>query len=237
MSPLKVLFSALVVSCSLLSINVSAQQSFKPTTLWPYVNGQFTFGTVYLTGGQTSDASLNVHLMSGELHQLSGDNITSLPLANIDSVRIGKVTFVPVDGCLCQLLGHSEHVVVVKKVIGDFNKLMSGTGAYGSTLSTSGRRELTSLEIGGINQTNHGFLLQNRDNAQYLPVKTSRLVVVYSAEGGKPQVVEASSRSVRDLIHESRQEEWKSVLKSAKIKWSNDESVGDVAPLLEKFLW
>ncbi len=215
----------------------AAQQTYKPTTLWPYVNPEFIQGTVYQSGGRTTDATLNVHLMSGELHSLKGDNISALTLTEVDSVRIGATTFISYDGCMCEVLGHSGRVFVIKKVIGDFNKLMSGTGAYGTTLSTSGRRELTSLEIGGINQTNHGLLRQNRDQSQILPVKTSRLVVITSADGkAANQVVDCTSRSVKELIPENRQEEWKAAVKEAKIKWSKDEGAGKVAALLNKFI-
>lgn len=222
------------------SANISystAQQTYKPTTLWPYVNSEFTQGTVYQSGGRATDATLNVHLMSGELHSLKGDNISAVTLTEIDSVRIGSTTFIPSDGCMCEVLGHSGRVFVVKKVIGDFNKLMSGTGAYGTTLSTSGRRELTSLEIGGINQTNHGLLRQNREQSQILPVKTSRLIIITSADTkAAPQIVDCTSRSVKEFIPENRQDEWKAAVKAAKIKWTKDESASGIAVLVDKFI-
>lgn len=232
--------TALIALTAVFSVNICdsvAQQTYKPTTLWPYVNSDFSQGTIYQSGGRATDATLNVHLMSGELHSLKGDNISAVTLTEIDSVRIGSTTFIKTDGCMCEVLGHSGRVFVVKKVIGDFNKLMSGTGAYGTTLSTSGRRELTSLEIGGINQTNHGLLRQNREQSQILPVKTSRLVVITSADAkAAPQIVDCTSRSVKEIIPAEKQDEWKAAVKVAKIKWSKDESVGGIAALVDKFI-
>lgn len=125
-------------------------------------------------------------------------------------------------------------MAVVKKVYGDFNKLMSGTGAYGSSLSTSAKRELTSIEIGGINQTNHGILLRTRDDGQFLPVRTDRLVCVFS--GGDVKVVDASARAVRGLVPSDRWDELKAALKAAKIKWGRDEGVAPVAAIVDGFL-
>ncbi len=237
MLQLKTALVALTVFFTANTIGSMAQQTYKPTTLWPYINSDFSQGTVYQSGGRTTEATLNVHLMSGELHSLKGDNISAVTLTEIDSVRIGSTTFIPSDGCMCEVLGHSGRVFVVKKVIGDFNKLMSGTGAYGTTLSTSGRRELTSLEIGGINQTNHGLLRQNREQSQILPVKTSRLIIITSADAkAAPQIVDCTSRSVKELIPAAKQDEWKTAVKEAKIKWSKDESAGSIAALVNKFI-
>lgn len=59
-------------------------------------------------------------------------------------------------------------------------------------------------------------------------------MVVETAEG--ETVVEASSRSVRGIIPESRRGEWKSAVKSAGIKWGRDESAKTLASLLNSFL-
>ncbi|MGN0028122.1 MAG: hypothetical protein ACI35Q_00050 [Marinilabiliaceae bacterium] len=183
--------------------------------------------------GQAQDAVLNVHLLHGELHSLAGDAISTVT-QTVDSVVIAGAVFVPVDGMLCQVLAKSGSVAVVKKVYGDFNKLMSGTGAYGSTLSTSGRRELSSIEIGGINQTNHGILLRTRADGQFLPLKTERLVCVFSPSG--VTAVDASARAVRELVPADRREQLKADFKAAKVKWGRDEGVAPVAAIVSSLL-
>lgn len=224
------LFAALV--CCLFLVEQASAQQFKPTTLWPYLYGSFMPGQVF-SKGQAQDAMLNVHLLHGELHSLAGDAISAVT-QTVDSVAIAGVVFVPVDGMLCQVLAKSGSVAVVKKVYGDFNKLMSGTGAYGSTLSTSGRRELSSIEIGGINQTNHGILLRTRADGQFLPLKTERLVCVFSPSG--VTAVDASARAVRELVPADRREQLKADLKAAKVKWGRDEGVVPVAAIVSSLL-
>lgn len=214
-----------------LASHASAQQ-FKPTTLWPYLYANFMPGQLF-SKGQAQEAVLNVHLLHGELHSLSGD-VISVVAQPVDSAVIAGAVFVPVDGMLCQVLARSGSVAVVKKVYGDFNKLMSGTGAYGSTLSTSGRRELSSIEIGGINQTNHGILLRTRADGQFLPLKTERLVCLFSPSG--VTAVEASARAVRELVPADRREQLKSDLKAAKVKWGRDEGVAPVAAIVNALI-
>lgn len=227
---MKSFFTLIISLCA--SAHLLAQK-YEPTTLWPYAFAEFMAGEVYSAGGKADKGMLNIHLLHGDLHKLNGDEITSVGEA-ADSAVIGSSVFVKVDGCFCQILAREGKVTILKKAYGDFNKLMSGTGAYGTTLTASGRRELTSIEIGGINQTSHGILLQSRGNGQYLPIKTEHLVVVETAEG--ETVVEASSRSVRGIIPESRRGEWKSAVKSAGIKWGRDESAKTLASLLNSFL-
>lgn len=226
----------LILLLLLVSILTRAQ-SFAPTTLWPYLNADFRSALVYV-GGKSEAAVVNIHLLRGELHRLNEGNIEAIN-QRPDSVVIANALFIPVDGCLCQVLGRangqSGSVIVVKKVIGDFNKLMSGTGAYGATLNTSGRTELTSLEIGGISQTNHGILLQERDNSKLLPLTTSRLVILLQPDGSN-KIAEASARDVRSLVAPDRQDALKAALKAAKIKWNRDDSAAQSAAIIAQFL-
>lgn len=224
------LFAAFLC-CLFLVAHASAQQ-FKPTTLWPYLYANFMPGQIF-SKGQAQDAVLNIHLLHGELHSLAGDAISAVSQP-ADSVAISGSVFVQVDGMLCQVLAKSGSVAVVKKVYGDFDKLMSGTGAYGSTLSTSGRRELSSIEIGGINQTNHGILLRTRADGQFLPLKTERLVCVFSPSG--VTAVDASARAVRELVPADRREQLKAALKAAKVRWGRDEGVAPVAAIVSSLL-
>lgn len=218
--------------CFLALVAHASAQQFKPTPLWPYLFGNFMPGRIF-SKGQAHDAVLNIHLLHGELHTLNGDAI-SVVAQPVDSVVISGAAFVPVAGAFCQVLAKSGSVAVVKKIYGDFNKLMSGTGTYGSTLSTSGRRELSSIEIGGINQTNHGILLLTRADGQFLPLKTDRLVCVFSPAG--VTVADASARAVRELLPAERRSEFKAAIKAAKVKWGRDEGVAPVAAIVESLL-
>lgn len=205
-------------------------QDYEPTTMWPYVNPEFETGQITFADSTRAEAKVNVHLLAGELQQLSGDDVKTVS-GRVARASIGKDTYVNVDGCMCLVLGDTAGVMVVKQVLCDQNKLMSGTGAYGATLSTSGRQELTSIEMGGHNITNHGLMHQNRSQSRALPLKTARKVVY----AGK--VVDASPRYIRQLlIPEARRDEWNAKVKAAKIRWAKDESVGQVAALLADFL-
>lgn len=212
-----------------MSCATTLAQDYEPTTMWPYVNSEFETGRITFADSTKAEVKVNVHLLAGELHQLNGDEVKSV-FGRVARATVGKDTYASVDGCMSLVLGEADGVMVVKQVLCDQNKLMSGTGAYGATLSTSGRQELSSIEIGGHNITNHGLMHQNRNQSRTLPLKTTRKVVC----GGK--VVDASARAVRNLIPEERRDEWNAKVKAAKIKWSKDESVGQVAALLAEFL-
>lgn len=218
----------LTLAAAVMACAAALAQDYEPTTMWPYANPEFETGQIIFADSTRAEAKVNVHLLSGELQQLKGDKVASV-FGNVARVVIGKETYVSVDGSMCLVLGESDGVAVVKQTLCDQNKLMSGTGAYGATLSTSGRQELTSIEIGGHNVTSHGLMHQNRSQSQTLPVKTARKVVY------KGQVVDATARAVRGLIPEGRRDEWNAAVKAAKIKWGKDESVARVAGLLAGF--
>lgn len=213
-----------------MSCATTLAQDYEPTTMWPYVNSEFETGQITFADSTKAEGKVNVHLLAGELHQLAGDEVKTVP-GRVARATIGKDTYASVDGCMSLVLGEADGVMVVKQVLCDQNKLMSGTGAYGATLSTSGRQELSSIELGGRNVTNHGLMHQNRSQSRTLPLKTTRKVVC----GGK--VVDASPRYIRQmLIPEARRDEWNAKVKAAKIRWNKDESVGQMAALLAEFL-
>lgn len=202
-------------------------QSYSPTTMWPYIYPEFQSGTVYLQNNTKVDGQYNVHLLECDLHKLDGDKVISLDHKPIGRVDIGSDSYLYIDGQLHRLIAENARAQVLYHVIGDFDKLMSGSGAYGSTLNTSGRTELSSIEIGGRNTTNHSIMRQNRDNARSLPTKEKFYIII----DGK--VMPATNKHITQHLPEDKRAEWKEFVKKHKIKWSKEKSL---AVIVEFFI-
>lgn len=114
----------------------------------------------------------------------------------------------------------------------DFDRLLQGTGAYGTSSSTSAVDNLSSLQLGGIANLNYDMIRVERENGQTLPVSTRLCFII----GG--EIVNANKKSVSKLLPESNRKEFNVFLKANKIKWSKVDHLQKVleyiSPLLGK---
>ena len=139
-------------------------QKYKPNTKWPYLYADFTDGTIYFDSNQKTQAQLNIHLMGNKLHYVSSDQkILEAETRGIIRVEIGNDAYIYSDDQLVKILAVEQNNLVVEVTKADFDALFSGTGAYGASLNSSASRDLSSLDLGGLDSPELGRLLQERE--------------------------------------------------------------------------
>jgi len=143
--------------------------------------------------------------------------------------------FLPTVRCenfFIEVLGETPQAILGRRTTGDFDRLLQGTGAYGTSSSTSAVDNLSSLQLGGIANLNYDMIRVERENGQTLPVSTRLCFIV----GG--EIVNANKKSVSKLLPESSRKEFNVFLKANKIKWSKvdhlQKVLGYISPLLGK---
>jgi len=211
-------------------LTVSAQR-FEPNTKWPYIYQDFTDGTIYFTGDKKSEAKLNIHLWGNKLHYISGDQkILESNEKGIIRVEIGSDAYIYCDRQLVKVLAAEQNQLLVEESKADFDALFSSTGAYGASLNSASARDLSSLDLGGLNNPELGLMLQERNDGSALSVRTRYYFVI----NGK--MVEANKKQVEQLLNDSGKKEWKTFQKQNKIKWKKEDSLKQVLSFVVKSL-
>lgn len=199
--------------------------AFTPNTKWPYMYEHFTEGTLY-RGQDYSIAQFNIHYMGNVLHYVSpeDDKIYLAKGNDMDSVVINGKKFVLADHKdgkkMMEVVAQNGANMALRLDYADFEAAMrSNTGAYGSSANSSATRNLSSLELAGMNNPKHGLMLQEKNDGKTLGVRTR-----YYLRIGKFDI-EANKKAVEQIVPADREEQWKQFLKKNKIKWKKPESL------------
>lgn len=227
----KFLFAGMVGLFASLWLSVSAQE---PTTMWPYLFTDFTEATLHFRSGETGQAKVNIHLLHNDLHYLNGSKIFTTDNQN-DVARIvlpDNRAFVRCENLYIEVLGETPQAILGRRTTGDFDRLTQGTGAYGTSSSTSAVDNLSSLQIGGLTNLNYDIIRVDRENGQTLPLSVRFCFVI---DG---QIYNANKRTISKLLPEADQKEFNAFLKKNKVKWNKEEGLQKVleyiSPLLAK---
>ena len=213
----------------LLGCTMSVNAQFVPNTRWPYLYENFSQGTIYFAKNQKSEAQLNIHLLGNTLHYITSDGkIFESSDKDVVRVEIGNDTYWFANHKLMQVMVQRGDCALLKLVYGEFDSMTSGSGAYGSSLNSSASRDLSSLDLGGLNQPELGKMLQERNDGSEIPLETSYYFIL----GGK--VVEANKKAVTETVGASQSDNWKKFLKENKIKWKKEESLISVLGFFTK---
>lgn len=213
----------------LLGCTISVNAQFAPNTRWPYLYENFSQGTIYFAKNQKSEAQLNVHLLGNTLHYITQDGkIFESSDKDMIRVEIGNDTYWFANHKLMQVITQEGDCALLKLVYGDFDSMTSGSGAYGSSLNSSASRDLSSLDLGGLNQPELGKMLQERNDGSEIPLETAYYFIL----GGK--VVEANKKAVTETVEVSQSDNWKKFLKENKIKWKKEDSLISVLGFFAK---
>ena len=143
---------------------------------------------------------------------------------NVDSVVIADKTYMLVehkDGRkMMEVVAQNGENNAFRLDYVDFDAAMqSSGGAYGSSSNSSATRNLSSLDLGGMNNPKHGLLLQEKNDGKSLVVRSR-----YYLRIGKFDI-EANKKAVEQIVPAEKEEEWKQFLKKNKIKWKKPESL------------
>ncbi len=197
-----------------------AQESYEPTTTWPYLYDEFADGVMIDAGGDRIEGVYNIHLLHGKLHFIDGEMIREVNMLDVLSVTVGKDVYRNVGGVMMLVMAQSENGLVVQKTEIDTATLNSTGGAYGASSNTLATQSLTSLEFvgGGAGAVNHMNLKNSKDEGRALPV-IRKTYLVFGRE-----VVFASKRDVLDVPGLDR-EALGGFIKKDKTKWKNPQSL------------
>lgn len=212
----------------LLLFCITARAEYSPTTMWPYLYEDFTEGLVMYKSGSAIKGKLNIHLEQGELQYIEGDAIMTTDLRNVEYAIVGTDKFVVAEQSMMKVIEENDarSAFVLLSVLGDFEALYVGTGAYGSSANTQAVRSQSSLEIGGKNVVSHAKLLAEKkeDSGKSLSTKEK----LYIKVGDESSL--AYQKDIEKIFGLSGNQEWKSFLKANKIKW---RKTGDLFKVVE----
>lgn len=210
----------LVMLCAVLTTNA---QSYEPNTKWPYIYENFKDGFVFFEGNKKTQMQLNIHLWGNKLHYLSDNNrILETKDKGVVRVEIGDDAYIYSDHQLVKILAVDQNNLVVELTKADFDALFTGTGAYGSSLNSSAARDLSSLDLGGMDNPELGRLLQERNDGRELSLKRLYFFIIDGRQ------IEANKKEVENFLNENGKKEWKAFQKQNKIKWKNEDSLKQV---------
>ena len=211
---------------SLFSMSVGAQR-YVPNTKWPYLYEDFQKGTIYMEGNKKSEAELNVHLLGNVLHYIKPDGkIYHSDDRNIIRVEIGSDAYIYSDRQLVQIVANEGTNLLLKLKKADFDAMEAGSGAYGASLNSSAARDLSSLDLGGLNTPELGKMLQEKKDGRDIPIVENYYFVINDTR------IDATKREVEKFVGLERAGDLKKFLKENKIKWKNTESLKQLLKFL-----
>ena len=212
------------------ALTVSAQK-YSPNTKWPYVYENFTEGTIFFEGNKKTKAQLNIHLLGNKLHYLADDGrIFTSDDKDVIRVEIGSDAYIYSDHKLVRIVAVDKTNLLVELTKADFDALFTSTGAYGASLNSSSSRDLSSLDLGGLENAELGRMLQEKNDGRDIPLKKQYLFIL----GGKQ--IEATKKSVESVLNADGQKDWKDFQKQNKIKWKNEESLSQVLTFISSHM-
>ena len=213
---------------AMMLFTVSASAQFEPNTKWPYVYENFTDGTIYFDGNKKSAAKLNIHLLGNVLHYVSPEGkIFQSSDKDVVRVEIGSDVYLFCGKRLMKLCASKGDDALLMLQKGDFDSLVEGTGAYGASLNSSAARDLSSLDLGGLDKPELGRMLQEKDDGSIINVKTEYYFIINGEQ------VEATKKSMDKYFKDSKANEWKDFQKTSKIKWKNAESLAKILDFVQ----
>ena len=219
----KVLLSIIM---ALFTLTVSAQ--YEPNTKWPYVYEHFTDGTIYFDGNKKTAAQLNIHLLGNVLHYISPDGkIFQSSDKDVVRVEIGDDVYLFCGKRMMKLCASKGDDALLKLEKGDFDSLIEGTGAYGASLNSSAARDLSSLDLGGLDKPELGRMLQEKNDGSIISVKPDYYFIINGEQ------VEATKKGLDKYFKDSKADEWKAFQKANKIKWKDAESLAKILDFIQ----
>lgn len=206
-------------------------QKFQPTTRWPYLYDNFTPGTIYFNDNSKSTADMNIHLQGNVLHYTDKEgHILESNVGNVVRVEIGDDAYLCIGKRLMRIVDASGPkdglMLLLCLVRGDFDAMREKGGAYGASLNSAAARDLSSLDLGGLDSPLVGKLLQEKNDGREIPLVTD-YHFYYNG-----QLYDANKHDADKLAGADRADEWKQFVKTNKIKWKREVSLRQVLHFL-----
>lgn len=218
----------LTIALLAVTMMVSAQK-YEPNTKWPYIYQNFTKGTIFFEGNMKNSAKeLNIHLWGNKLHYLAEDGrIYQSDDQKVIRVEIGDDAYIFSDHKLVKILANKDKNLLVMLTKANFDALQQGSGAYGSSLNSSAARDLSSLDLGGLDKPELGRMLQEKNDGSIISIRPEYYLVINGEQ------VEATKKGLDKYFKDSKPDEWKAFLKANKIKWKDAESLAKILDFIQ----
>lgn len=207
------------------AVGISAQS---PTTTYPYLYDTFTSGTVVMTDGNRESRQMNVHLRAGRLHYLDNGIIKEAYLTDVAAVEIGNDVYLPVFTSVMKVVAKNDNGCVVLQQLGDFEGAISGSGAYGTSASSSATMKLTSVQ--NDSQVNQNFMnvLNEKDQGMDLKIISAYYVVTPKYK------VKAAKSDIQASVPADKAASLNAYVKEKKVKWRNPQSLLSIVDFLSE---
>jgi len=201
----------------------------KPTTTYPYLYPRFTGGTVVMETGNKEEKEMNIHLPADKLHYIDNGIIKEAFLNDVKAVEIGDDIFIPVFGRMMKVIAKNDNGCVAAEILGDFEAAREAKGAYGTSSTSSSTMKLTSLQTDAQVNQNYMNILNEKDHGMELRVRTTYYLVTPKFK------VKANKKDVDASLPAGVESDYKTFLKSYKVKWSDPHSLLKVVDFLSKY--
>lgn len=201
----------------------------KPTTTYPYLYPQFTDGRVVMETGNMNEKKLNIHLRADKLHYIDNDIIKEAFLNDVKAVEIGNDIFIPVFGRMMKVIAKNDNGCVAAEILGDFEAAREAKGAYGTSSTSSSTMKLTSLQTDAQVNQNYMNIFNEKEQGMELRVRTTYYLITPKFK------VKANKKDVDTSLPACAATDYKSFLKSHKVKWSDPQSLLTVVDFLNNY--
>lgn len=211
-----------IAAILILSAFGAAAQS--PTTTYPYLYDHFIDGVIIMSDGSTKAKQMNIHLRAGRLHYIDKGVVKEAFLADVSAVEIGKDAYLPVYSTLMKVVAKNDNGCVVLEQLGDFEAAISGSGAYGSSASSSATMKLSSVQSDNQVNQNYMNILNEKSEGTDLRILTTYYLVTPKHK------VKATRNEVQAVLPQDKAERLKGYIKEHKVKWKSPQGL---LPLLD----
>ena len=190
-----------------------------PTTTFPYLYDTFTDGTVVMTDGNKEARKMNVHLRAGRLHYIDNGIIKEAYLTDVAAVEIGNDVYVPVYTSVMKVVAKNDNGCVVVEQLGDYEAALSGTGAYGTSATSSATMKLSSVHQEGQVNQNYMNILNEKTDGMDLRIQSTYYLVTTKYK------VKANRSDIEAMLPQGKADLLKVYIKEHKVKWKSPQGL------------
>jgi len=198
------------------AVGASAQS---PTTSYPYLYDTFTNGRVVMDDGSKEARQMNVHLREGRLHYIDNGIIKEAFLTDVAAVEIGNDIFLPVFSSVMKVVAKNDNGCVVMEHLGDFEGAISGSGAYGTSASSSATMKITSIQTDSQINQNYMNILNEKEQGMTLEINTAFYIVTPKYK------VKATRKDIEAVLPVDKAAQLKTFIKENKVKWKTPQGL------------
>jgi hypothetical protein len=205
--------------------------AFKPKDSWPFLYEDFTEGVVCSdSGDDILTGKINVSVLNQKLYYIKGENIMEADMVKVFSVKAGEDIFVNVAGKLYKVLAESKGGAAVQARYLDVEQMNKANIGYGVSSSVASTQNVAGLALDSNAGTNINKALESKEGGAEIPLAEKTYILFC-----RNRIVPALKREVMDVPGLDKNQA-KAFFKEHKIKWSQPESLTEVADFLTENL-